>query len=136
MKCTVVGAGAWGTALANLLAENGNQTTLWAFEPDVSESVSAHRTQPGEPACRAAEDDRARPLCPTLIMRVPGDGQRVGDVELAPATTQRLLVGAPVPGGPAMVRHHDRPTARQPVVDAWHEGYLPLVGRPAGQPNE
>jgi glycerol-3-phosphate dehydrogenase (NAD(P)+) len=43
MKCTVVGAGAWGTALANLLAENGHQTTLWAFEPDVSESVSAHR---------------------------------------------------------------------------------------------
>lgn len=53
MKCTVVGAGAWGTALANLLAENGHQTTLWAFEPDVSESVSAHwenrRFLPGIP---------------------------------------------------------------------------------------
>lgn len=43
MKCTVVGAGAWGTALASLLAENGHQSTLWAYEPDVAESVNAHR---------------------------------------------------------------------------------------------
>lgn len=42
MRCTVVGAGAWGTALANLLAENGHETVLWAFEPDVAESVNAH----------------------------------------------------------------------------------------------
>ena len=41
MKCTVMGAGAWGTALASLLSENGHQVTLWAFEPDVSESVNA-----------------------------------------------------------------------------------------------
>ncbi len=43
MRCTIVGAGAWGTALANLLAENGHETMLWAFEPDVAESVEAHR---------------------------------------------------------------------------------------------
>ena len=40
MRCTVVGAGAWGTALANLLAENGHATTLWAYEPDVAESIT------------------------------------------------------------------------------------------------
>jgi glycerol-3-phosphate dehydrogenase (NAD(P)+) len=40
MKCTVVGAGAWGTALANLLSENGHETMLWAYEPDVAESVN------------------------------------------------------------------------------------------------
>lgn len=43
MKCTVIGAGAWGTALASLLAENGHATTLWAFESDVAESVNTHR---------------------------------------------------------------------------------------------
>jgi len=42
MRCAVVGAGAWGTALANLLAENGHETVLWAYEPDVAESVTAH----------------------------------------------------------------------------------------------
>lgn len=40
MRCTVIGAGAWGTALANLLSENGHETTLWAYEADVAESVN------------------------------------------------------------------------------------------------
>ena len=30
MKITVVGSGAWGTALALLLLENGNDVTLWS----------------------------------------------------------------------------------------------------------
>ena len=36
----VLGAGAWGTALAKLLAEKGNRVALWAIEPDVAESVT------------------------------------------------------------------------------------------------
>ncbi|MBX7118556.1 MAG: NAD(P)-dependent glycerol-3-phosphate dehydrogenase [Gemmatimonadaceae bacterium] len=43
MKCTVVGAGAWGTALANLLAENGHEVRVWAYEPDVVESINQHQ---------------------------------------------------------------------------------------------
>ena len=41
MRCAVIGAGAWGTALADLLAGNGHETMLWAHEPDVAESVNA-----------------------------------------------------------------------------------------------
>jgi glycerol-3-phosphate dehydrogenase (NAD(P)+) len=41
MKCAVVGAGAWGTALANLLSENGHETTIWAYEADVAESINS-----------------------------------------------------------------------------------------------
>lgn len=41
MRCAVIGAGAWGTALADLLVSNGHDTTLWAHEPDVAESVNA-----------------------------------------------------------------------------------------------
>lgn len=40
MRCAVVGAGAWGTALADLLARNGHDVLLWAREPDVVESVN------------------------------------------------------------------------------------------------
>ena len=35
MRCAVVGGGAWGTAIANLLARNGWPTMLWARELDV-----------------------------------------------------------------------------------------------------
>ncbi len=41
MRIGVVGAGAWGTALANLLAENEHEVMLWAYEPDVAEGVNA-----------------------------------------------------------------------------------------------
>jgi glycerol-3-phosphate dehydrogenase (NAD(P)+) len=43
MKCAVIGAGAWGTALANVLAENSHEVALWAFEPDVAESIENSR---------------------------------------------------------------------------------------------
>lgn len=43
MRCAVVGAGAWGTALADLLKRNGHDVALWAFEKDVAESISERR---------------------------------------------------------------------------------------------
>jgi len=43
MKCAVIGAGAWGTALSNLLAANGHAVALWAREPDVVDAV--HETR-------------------------------------------------------------------------------------------
>lgn len=41
MRAAVVGAGAWGTALADLLARNGQRVTLWAYEADVVETINA-----------------------------------------------------------------------------------------------
>ncbi|MBY0352788.1 NAD(P)-dependent glycerol-3-phosphate dehydrogenase [Candidatus Babeliales bacterium] len=36
---TVLGAGAWGTAIAQLLATNGYNVLLWALEPEVARSI-------------------------------------------------------------------------------------------------
>ena len=41
MRCTVVGGGAWGTALAHVLGTNGHEVTLWAREPEVVAAVNA-----------------------------------------------------------------------------------------------
>lgn len=44
---TVVGAGAWGTALAAHAARQGHRVTLWAREPEVVDEVNAaHRNTP------------------------------------------------------------------------------------------
>ena len=40
----IVGAGAWGSALADLVARNGHRTVLWARETDVVADVNAHHT--------------------------------------------------------------------------------------------
>jgi glycerol-3-phosphate dehydrogenase (NAD(P)+) len=39
----VVGAGSWGTTLADLLARNGHDVKLWAREPEVVESIRKDR---------------------------------------------------------------------------------------------
>lgn len=62
-RCAVVGAGAWGTALADLLARNGHAAWLWAHEPEVVRDVVDRRENrvflPGHalaPSLRASTD--------------------------------------------------------------------------------
>lgn len=43
MSVAVIGAGAWGTALAKVLAEAGRSVTLWCREPDVLASLERSR---------------------------------------------------------------------------------------------
>ncbi len=41
---TVMGAGAWGTAISGVLADAGNSVTLWAREPEVVDEINtSHR---------------------------------------------------------------------------------------------
>lgn len=43
MEIGVIGAGSWGTTLANLLADKGIKVTLWAYETDLVERMQANR---------------------------------------------------------------------------------------------
>jgi glycerol-3-phosphate dehydrogenase (NAD(P)+) len=43
MNIAVIGAGSWGTTLADLLARKGNQVTLWAYEADLVDRMNANR---------------------------------------------------------------------------------------------
>ena len=43
MKAAVVGSGAWGTALAIRLLENGHDVTLWTFEKDLIPQMEQER---------------------------------------------------------------------------------------------
>ncbi len=42
-RIAVIGAGAWGTAVAKVLAENGHETVLWCLELDVAADVNENR---------------------------------------------------------------------------------------------
>jgi len=43
VNATVVGAGAWGTALGMVLAGEGHDVTIWSYEEDVAASINAGR---------------------------------------------------------------------------------------------
>ncbi|MBE9550995.1 MAG: glycerol-3-phosphate dehydrogenase, partial [Proteobacteria bacterium] len=43
VKIGVVGAGSWGTALADLLALKGFKVDLWVFEKEVKEQIEEYR---------------------------------------------------------------------------------------------
>jgi glycerol-3-phosphate dehydrogenase (NAD(P)+) len=40
VRVAVVGAGSWGTTLANLLCGRGDTVVMWAYEPEVAEEVN------------------------------------------------------------------------------------------------
>jgi glycerol-3-phosphate dehydrogenase (NAD(P)+) len=65
MRAAVIGAGAWGTALADMMAENGHSVTIWALEPDVVKSINERHENTMflagfslSPSLRATHDQR------------------------------------------------------------------------------
>ena len=43
-RIAVIGGGSWGTALAGRLAANGNDTVLWAYEPELVTEINSSHT--------------------------------------------------------------------------------------------
>ena len=40
MRFAVIGAGGWGTAMSRLLSTGGHDTTLWARDPELAETIA------------------------------------------------------------------------------------------------
>lgn len=81
-KIGIIGAGAWGTALAQCLANGGLDVVLWAREPEVVESINSnhenHLFMPGIPLntrITATESMSGTADCDTLLVVTPA--QRV-----------------------------------------------------------
>lgn len=79
----VIGGGAWGTALAQMLASDGRAVRLWAFEAPVVEEVNAqHRNTPYlagidlNPAIRATTDLADLADLPMLLVVTPAQHMR------------------------------------------------------------
>jgi glycerol-3-phosphate dehydrogenase (NAD(P)+) len=80
----VMGAGAWGTALAKLLADAGGEVTLWARRSDVADDINSSRHNPGYlpgvqlPTGIRATADPAQALngATTVLLAVPAQTMR------------------------------------------------------------
>jgi glycerol-3-phosphate dehydrogenase (NAD(P)+) len=99
-KVAVLGAGAWGTALAKLLADKGDEVALWSRRPELADAIAATgenaRYLPGAPLprnLRATHDvgealDGAR----MIVFVVPSHATR----EVARAAAPHVRSGVPV----------------------------------------
>jgi glycerol-3-phosphate dehydrogenase (NAD(P)+) len=60
MRLTIVGAGSWGSALAELAGRSGHQVLLWAHDPAVATAIEKTRSNPVYlPSARFSPEVRA-----------------------------------------------------------------------------
>jgi len=84
----IIGAGAWGTALAQMLAGDGREVLLWAYEPEVVEAINAdHRNPLYLPSST---------LAPTI--RATGDLHDLAGIDIILAVTPAQVLGRVLAG--------------------------------------
>lgn len=102
MKVAVIGGGAWGTALADLLARKGGfeSVVVWAREPEVVESIMREHANPMflpgamlAPTLRASGDLTATARgADVVVSSAPSHVVRDVMARVAPALTQGAMV--------------------------------------------
>ncbi|MDV5825168.1 NAD(P)H-dependent glycerol-3-phosphate dehydrogenase [Sphingobium naphthae] len=109
MKAGVIGAGAWGTALAQLLASDGQDVALWALEPDVVDAINAGHENPLylaniplSPSIRATGAMADLAACEMLLVVSPAQHLR-RVVALAPAGVPLVLCSKGIEAGTSLL---------------------------------
>ena len=98
MKITVVGSGAWGTALALLLFENGNDVTLWSFFEKETETMKASGENPflkGVPipqGLKLTSDISCVSEADAIVMATPSFAVRETTSKLAPYLSKKTVL--------------------------------------------
>lgn len=100
MKATVLGTGAWGTALAQVLADNGHEVTLWGVEKDQVDDLNLRHVNSRYfgprvfPASLGATLDLSRALAGTklIVVAVPTFAVASATTAAAPLIKGRPLV--------------------------------------------
>ena len=90
----VIGAGAWGTALAQMLASDGRDVTLWAYEAEVVDAINTQARNPLYLPTAA--------LHPTI--RATGDLADFAALDSVLAVTPAQLLGSILSGLPKSPR--------------------------------
>ncbi|SEJ05355.1 glycerol-3-phosphate dehydrogenase (NAD(P)+) [Sphingobium sp. AP50] len=109
MKAGVIGAGAWGTALAQLLASDRQEVALWALEPDVVDAINAVHENPLylaniplSPSIRATGALEDLNDCEMLLVVSPAQHLR-SVVAQAPADVPLLLCSKGIEAGTSLL---------------------------------
>lgn len=87
---SIIGAGAWGTALAQTLVQSGKLVTIWARETDVAADINERHVNrtflpgvPLEPGVRATTNVREAARADVILLVVPAQHLRSAIAEMA-----------------------------------------------------
>jgi glycerol-3-phosphate dehydrogenase (NAD(P)+) len=125
-RIAVLGAGSWGTTLANLLASKGEEVRIWAFEPEVVEAINRRHENPVflagiglSPALKAYGDAReAVADAPVIVSAAPSHAVR---------SVVRRLEGSVPPGTLVVSATKGIETDTLALMSAVFEECLPKV---------
>ena len=102
-KVGVVGAGAWGTALALTACRAGHAVTLWAREADVVEAINQSHENPRflpgvalDPALHATGDVAAAAAADIVLFAVPAQYLRAVAQVLTASATSATAAATPI----------------------------------------
>ena len=105
----IVGAGAWGTALALVLARAGRQATLWAYEREVVVAINGRHENPLylpgvalDPAIRATDELAEAGRAELVLLVTPAQHLR----GIAEGLRPHLAAGTPVLIGAKGIEQH------------------------------
>ena len=82
MKIGVMGAGTWGTALSQVLAENGHNVIIWHYRKDFAEQLEESRIHPNLPGAelrsniKITNEDCLIADCEIILIAIPSHAIR------------------------------------------------------------
>lgn len=117
---SVIGAGAWGTALAGIAARAGRQVTLFARDPAVAAAIAATHENPRLPGIPVdagiaiTHDLAAAARADIILMAVPAQQTRAATAALAPHLASETPVVACAKG----IEHGTRQFMTEVIAEA------------------
>ena len=128
MRAAVIGSGAWGTALALVLLENGHEVTLWSHTREESDVLRQRRENPMLPGVRLPEeleltaDLTCVKECQVIVLVTPSFAMRETAQKLAALAdlgTPVVLASKGIEKGTSLLLHQ--------VVEQELSGKCPVV---------
>lgn len=132
----IIGAGGWGTALAITMARHGKDVRLWAYEPDLIQTIIATRENPLYlPSIRVPDSVLvSNSLRDTLasaaivIIAVPSHVYRQVMTEMLPSLTPEMLFVSATKG----IENETLMRMSEVLADVAHPRFIPQVAAISG----